>query len=76
MDFDNSGFADRLKNIRTKSGLTQEGLSAMTGINGVTISHYEKGDYVPGSSNLLKLCSALGCDPNWLMGWSDPARGE
>lgn len=54
-------FAKRLKQARQKAGLSMDGLSAKTGkeVSKQTISKYEAGKTMAGSSILIKLSKAL-----------------
>ncbi len=55
-------FAKRLKQARLKAGLSMDGLSVKTGkeVSKQTISKYEAGKTMAGSSILIKLSKALG----------------
>jgi putative transcriptional regulator len=51
--------ANRLKDIRTQRGLTQQNLASMVGVTRQTIIAIEKGKFVPSVKLALELCSAL-----------------
>ena len=51
----------RIAQLRKEKGLTQEQLSAMTGLDRANIAKIEKGRYNTGIDIIGKLCDALGC---------------
>jgi transcriptional regulator with XRE-family HTH domain len=53
------GDSIRLAQVRKSKGLTQEQLSALSGVSRVSIARYETGAISPTIRNLLKLSSAL-----------------
>ena len=60
---------DRLKELRLKSGLTQQQLGDLIHVTKVSICGYEKGDRVPSLDTLLDLANALKVDLNTLVGY-------
>ncbi|MBP5379248.1 MAG: LexA family transcriptional regulator [Ruminococcus sp.] len=58
----------KLKEIRTKMGLSQQEMAAKLGINRRTYSAYETGDRNMGSSLILKVCQTLGLSSDELLG--------
>lgn len=65
-------FATNLKQLRKQSGLSQEELSARTGINRVCIAKYETSKRLITLSNLLKFAKAFDVTPDVLLkGWQD-----
>lgn len=64
--------ANRLKELMKEKGITQQGLSNMSGVTKSSISHYVNGKNVPDNFQAYKLAKALDCDPTWLMGTDDP----
>ncbi len=50
----------RIKEALVQKGISQKGLSEMTGLTESTISHYVRGDRVPRGANLAKIANALG----------------
>lgn len=60
-------FKDRLLEFRRISGLTQKGLSKLSGIPQPMISRYERGEAEPVSSNIIKIAKALNISLDWLM---------
>lgn len=58
---------ERLKILRILSGLTQEGLSQLSGLPRGSISIWERGDHAPGHEAVPTLSKFLGCHPGYLM---------
>lgn len=73
MGFSKAVFASRLRSKRAEADLSQETLAEKAGVNKDTIVKYEGGARVPGSDTLVKLAEALGCSPDYLLGWPDAA---
>ncbi|SFR00809.1 SOS-response transcriptional repressor LexA (RecA-mediated autopeptidase) [Enterobacter sp. kpr-6] len=64
---------DRIRARRKELKLTQAVLGKLVGVNRVTVTGWESGDYAPGGSNLQALSAALKCNPQWLIdGTGDP----
>lgn len=64
---------ERIRTKRKELKLTQAVLAKLVGVNRVTVTGWESGDYEPGGSNLQALSAALKCNPQWLIdGTSDP----
>lgn len=65
-------FAARLKRARKNIGLTQKGLSDLSGVSTVMISQYERGDISTGKNpsleNTLKIAKVLNVSLDWLCG--------
>ncbi|TBL95143.1 helix-turn-helix domain-containing protein [Hafnia alvei] len=59
--------SDRIRNRRKELKLTQLALAKLVGVNRVTVTGWESGDYQPGGANLQSLALALRCNPLWLM---------
>jgi transcriptional regulator with XRE-family HTH domain len=53
-------FPGRLRELREKSGLTQEQLADRAGVKRDAVARWESGRREPGWSNVLALCAALG----------------
>lgn len=63
---------DRIKELRTKKGMSQEELGAKIGVKKAAINKYESGLVVNfKQSTIAKLASALDVSPIYLMGWDD-----
>ena len=60
--------AQRLKEARTRRGLSQQDLAKLSGLSQTAISAYERGVMEPTVGSLLTLAKALRVDPEWLMG--------
>jgi transcriptional regulator with XRE-family HTH domain len=54
-------FGRRLRELRQKRGVTQEQLSASTGLTEGYISNMERGLKVPSLTTILRIAVALGC---------------
>ena len=64
---------ERIRARRTELKLTQSVLAKLVGVNRVTVTGWESGDYKPGGENLQALAAALECNPKWLVdGKGDP----
>ncbi len=67
----------RLKQLRTKAGLTQKQLSQEIGIAQNTLSYWEQGRYDIDNESLLRLSSLFGVSVDYLLGKSDtPAASQ
>ena len=58
----------RIKNARTKKGLTQEELGKLLGVSKVSICGYERGTRTPTMENFLDLIEILEVEPDYLLG--------
>jgi transcriptional regulator with XRE-family HTH domain len=61
-------FADRLRKIRKRRRLTQVEAALRTGINNMTLSHYEAGRREPTIGNLRLICDGLEVSADWMIG--------
>jgi transcriptional regulator with XRE-family HTH domain len=59
-------FADHLRELREKRGLTQQGLSDLAGLNRNYVSDVERGRRNPCLGNIVKLAEALDVSPSEL----------
>ena len=50
-----ANFAERIKELRTETGLTQEQLAEKAGATLMTVIRWERGDNIPTEDNLLFL---------------------
>lgn len=70
-----ANFSERLKQLRTKKGVSQQELADVIGVNKMTISGYERGVRRPageGAKELYeKLADYFNVDISYLMGISD-----
>jgi putative transcriptional regulator len=65
------GLDNRLREIRTEHGLTQQALAEAVGVTRQSIISIEQGRYAPSVSLALELAAALGVrveDLFWLVG--------
>ncbi len=70
-----SGFdIRRLKELRTKAGLTQKQLAEKAGVNSISVSLWENGHAKPWRSTLAKLAAALSACGMEIGGGADVAR--
>ena len=61
-------FGKRLKEIRKKSGITQQQLGDMVGVTKVSICCYENGTRTPTLETLIDLADSLNVHLNYLLG--------
>lgn len=68
---------ERIRARRKDLKLTQAVLAKLVGVNRVTVTGWESGDYEPGGSNLQGLAAALKTNPQWIItGQGDPDCDE
>ncbi|HDC4778290.1 TPA: LexA family transcriptional regulator [Enterobacter kobei] len=68
---------ERIRARRKELKLTQAVLAKLVGVNRVTVTGWESGDYEPGGSNLQGLAAALKTNPQWIItGHGDPDSDE
>jgi transcriptional regulator with XRE-family HTH domain len=60
-------FAQKLKKLREKKGLSQQGLAEKAGTNKMRISKYETGKSTPGIDILGKIAKALDVTTDYLI---------
>ncbi len=63
----NTLFADALRKLRTKKGLTQIQLARLMFVNKATISKWENGSRLPDAAMITRLARVLGTDVNTLL---------
>lgn len=63
-------FADRLRNLREKAGLTQTELGTLLGYSRASISYYEKAQRVPDIVFLMAVSDFFNVNPSFLIGYS------
>lgn len=61
-------FAERFRQAVRRSGLSQAKIADLADITEVSISRYMAGARIPHPIILAKLCTAIGCDVDWLIG--------
>lgn len=57
----------RIKQQRTKKGLTQSQIKELTGISSGTMSDIENGKVLPAALSLIKLSKVLECSTDWIL---------
>ncbi|OCJ44103.1 S24 family peptidase [Serratia sp. 14-2641] len=67
---------DRIRARRKELKLTQGVLAKLVGVNRVTVTGWESGDYKPGGENLQALAAALGCSTTWILDGSGDINNE
>lgn len=63
-----STFAENLMVTRKRLAVTQQGLADALGTNVSQVSRWENGFAVPSMENLVKICRALKCSADELLG--------
>ena len=61
-------FGQRLKELRIKSGLTQNQLADRIGVTKSVVSYYELHERTPSPEVLVKLASIFHCSTDFLLG--------
>lgn len=67
-------FGDRLRELRTERGLSQDDLAQAMGYTKTAISQYELGKRVPSYPTLTKMAAYFGVTTDWLLGRTDRRR--
>lgn len=68
--------AENLFRLRAEKQLSQTKLAKLSGLQPSTISHFERGTREPSLKNLVKLCKALGCSSDHLIGLEKLSESE
>ena len=68
MDNSKRTFGVRLKQLRKIRGFKQDSLAAELNIASATVKNWEQGRTWPEMPDLLRLCSLLDCDADYLLG--------
>ena len=66
------GIANRIKDARWSAGLSQDELAGRLLAHPSAVSHWESGQQSPSLQNLTKLCVALGCSADRILGIASP----
>ena len=61
-------FSERIRQVRTMRGITQEQLAEMADISRVMIGRYETTDQLPALDTLIRIADALGVSTDYLLG--------
>ena len=64
-------FSDRLRELREEQEMLQQQLANLLQVQQATVSAWELGKNEPSIEMLKKLASVLGCDVNYLVGFTD-----
>lgn len=67
-------FGERLKELRTESGLTQQQLAAQMGLSKSAVSLYECMERAPSPSVLIKLSAVFHVSTDYLLGMDKVKR--
>lgn len=59
---------DRLKELRLKSGMSQQDIAIKLDVTPATISGYERGERTPSLSIVLKLSYIYNCSVDYILG--------
>lgn len=59
-------FGQRVRELRAREGLSQDGLAHTSGIHLTSIGRIERGGHEPRLTTILKLAAGLGVDPGEL----------
>ena len=61
-------FGNNLRELLNEAWMSQRDLSEMTGISESTISYYAKGERAPSLKNIMRICYAMDCTYEELIG--------
>ncbi|MFD0931795.1 DUF4870 domain-containing protein [Psychroflexus salinarum] len=67
----NQNLANKIKDLRTRKGFSQEQLSEESRLSLRTIQRIEKGESIPRGDTLIKLTQALGVTPDDVLEWTE-----
>lgn len=77
MDSKGSGsIGSRIASMRGFRRLTQDQLGGAVGVTKQTVSGWEHGKRTPDSDMLAKICRALDCSADYIIGLSDMPNGH
>jgi transcriptional regulator with XRE-family HTH domain len=65
-DAASKAFGQRVRELRAREGLSQDGLAHTSGIHLTSIGRIERGGREPRSTTILKLAQGLGVEPSEL----------
>lgn len=66
----------KLKEIRKQKQFTQEQIAQILNVNRVQIHKLESGKSLANSEQIIKLCNALNCSADYLLGLIDIDESE
>jgi len=67
---------ERIKRVRKDAHLTQVEFGERIGLNGSTITGYEKGTRVPNGAIIAMICHEFGINEEWLRNGTGPMKKE
>lgn len=68
--------AQRLRQILTEKGLSQQDLANASDVNKSSVSQYLNGTHAPSNISAGKMAAVLGVNPVWLMGFDAPMHDQ
>ncbi|HEX4669229.1 MAG TPA: helix-turn-helix transcriptional regulator [Solirubrobacterales bacterium] len=66
-DLASRSFGERMRELRAREGISQDGLSHTSGIHSTSIGRIERGGREPRLTTILKLAHGLGVEPGELV---------
>jgi transcriptional regulator with XRE-family HTH domain len=60
-------FGERMRELRAREGISQDGLAHSSGIHSTSIGRIERGGREPRLTTILKLADGLGVEPGELI---------
>ncbi|MCI6845272.1 MAG: helix-turn-helix domain-containing protein [Coriobacteriaceae bacterium] len=72
--YDKKTLGNRMRVLRAGLRMSQDDLARKVHMNASAIWQYEAGIITPGADKVWNLALALGCTPNYLLGWPDGER--
>ena len=67
---------ERIRDLRTAAGLSQEQLAELASLNRVTVAKYEAGRVEPGAQALSRIADALGVSADVILGRAEAVPEE
>lgn len=67
----NKAFGDRMRELRAREGLSQDGLAREADIHPTSIGRLERGGREPKLTTILRLADGLGVEPGELLNGLD-----
>lgn len=65
-------FGERMRELRAREGISQDGLAHASGIHSTSIGRLERGGREPRLTTILRLAQGLGVEPGELVDGLDP----
>ena len=66
-DQDKKDIVERIKELRTKTGLSQAKFASLIGVSAGNVGTWESGASLPGALALKNIALKLGCSIDWLL---------